>query len=275
MRNLHHGLVATLTLGLGLVLSASACTVTIGPGDTDTITGTETDIGTSDVGTAGTTGGTEVTTGGTSTGGGTTMGPSAGTTEPATSGTTDGTGGTTTNGDDLTGSCESYCENLLGCLEEGEHGFTDQAECVSDCEEFADLVGTDECDGVTVDLNQCVAGLDCQGVSDWWFGGVDPLPCADESVAQIVGCDGPEKCAGYCTVGVECLGEQSADFDNFADCLSICVGAYEAVDPDCQQSFADLNVCIAGLASCDDALSWWNGEGACMAEDEAFLTCGA
>ncbi|MCA9715553.1 MAG: hypothetical protein H6713_28310 [Myxococcales bacterium] len=272
MRNTQHALVHGLIAALGLALAA--CNVTIGPttGDTDTGTGTITD-GTD--GTVGTTGGTEVTGATSDPSAGTTAGPVTSSTDPSTTDEmTSGTDGTTTGGAGLNDSCQHYCENLLGCLDEGEHGFTDQDQCVTECELAADAVGTDECDGATIGLNECIAGLECQGVSDWWFGAVSPLPCAAENLGQLVGCDGPEKCAGYCTVGVECLAGESPDFDNFADCLSICVDSYNVLSADCQQPYADLNVCIAGLPGCDDVLSWWNGEGACMAEDEAFLTCG-
>jgi hypothetical protein len=265
----------TLTLLAQLSLAASlatACTVTLGPTSTDTDSSTSTDP------TAGTTGSSTDTAGSDS--GSSTTDPSAGpetdTSELTTSGTegTTGTGTSTTGGaSDLPGSCAAFCDNLLTCVDEAEHGYATVDECVTECVNAAGDVATDECDAASIEVNECAAALECAAFADYWAGSGDPVPCASENLGQIVGCDSEEKCAGYCTVGVECLSDQPG-FATFDECFNTCVDEYGSLELSCQPPYADLNVCVAGL-TCEQALTWWNGEDGfmCADEDDALLMC--
>lgn len=276
LRNLDCVLSATLVAS-GLLMT-SACSVTVGEtslsaSDTDNpTTAGPTDTDPSGTDTAGTSAGCPGTSAGcpgTSAG---CPGTSAGC--PGTSAGCPGTsaGCATTEGQTVEGSCLAFCEGLLECLPVEEHGFDTQQDCIDDCMINSDSVGTQECDDATISINECVAGLECEGISDWWSGTGDV--CSAETVGVNVQCDGPAKCIGYCVVAVECLSEE-AMYDSFDACLTDCEGGYDSLSMSCQDAYAGMNACVATL-TCEEAGEWWFGDTPpypCSDETEVLTNC--
>lgn len=276
LRNLDCVLSATLVAS-GL-LTATACTVTVGEtslstsdSGTSTEGPTETDSDPSTTGTTAGCPGTSAGCPGTSAG---CPGTSAGC--PGTSagcpGTSAGCAGT--EGQTVEESCQNFCDGLLACLPVEEHGFDTQQDCIDDCMINSEIVGTSECDDASISINECVAGLECQGITDWWGSVGDPPPCNTETIDVNIQCDGPAKCVGYCVVAFECLADE-AMYESYDQCLSDCEETYEILPMSCQEAYSGVNICIATL-TCEEALEYWNGDTPpypCSDEYEVLENC--
>jgi len=162
----------------------------------------------------------------------------------------------------------------MECLPPEETGFDTAEQCLDDCMVNSDTVATDECDGASISINECVAGLDCVGIGNWWGSIGDPPPCNTETIDVNIQCDGPAKCLGYCVVATDCLSEE-AMIDSFSECLTTCEGDYELLTMSCQDAFSGVNSCVATL-TCEESLEWWNGDTPpypCSDETDVLVNC--
>ena len=94
-----------------------------------------------------------------------------------------GNGNGNGNGDGDQYNCQALCE-LESVCDPDSPGLE---ECLVACESWAsDLQG--ECLTANINLNECLAGLDCQGLADYWEETTGDYPCAAQDAAVSESC---------------------------------------------------------------------------------------
>ncbi len=147
---------------LGAAWLATGCVISDGDDDTEATTNVTNPTGGSDGGTAATDSGNDtnnMTTGQDSgeTGNGTTMGGMD--TTAGDTASVDSSGSGSGGGGGAIESCTVACEATAVCFKE------DPSPCMADCED--EVVTVAGCEAEWAAQADCVAALDCQGISDW------------------------------------------------------------------------------------------------------------
>lgn len=231
-------------------------------------------------------------------GSGDTSGTDAGSGATDDSGGTSGTGGAGGAGDEsggtsgsggTPGAIEAYCETVCVCDDESA------ADCETDCAELEECVAGklsedgEACVNAGNALTACIGALECEENDAYWAKDGDyPCKAEDEAVAEdclnydamYEECDaGPveddtafitDYCERMCELDEEC---DVVGADCVADCELVETCVYSsAPDQDCEDAIKAVDVCLTGLADCDDYDDYDTGEEGypCEAEDEAY-----